>query len=52
MEIKKAYTVHYTLNGEKMIGGARGNNEAEALEEFAVFHGGENYKIEKIEFYK
>lgn len=50
----KTFTVYYTIKGDdtKYVGSARGNNEQEALAEFAVYHSRENYEIEKIVFYK
>jgi hypothetical protein len=48
----KTYTVYYKIGEDKYVGSGRGNNEAEALHEFEVFHSRENYEIEKVELYK
>lgn len=48
------FTVCYKLKNDDTayVGSAYGENEAEALDYFAVFHSGENYEIESIKRYK
>lgn len=52
----KEYTVYYKSNeGEKMVGSAYGNTEAEALENFKnnmyIYNGGA-YEVTSVELYK
>ena len=52
----KEYTVYYkSYEGDKMVGSAYGNNEAEALENFKekmyIYNGGA-YEVTGIQFYK
>lgn len=50
----KSYTIYYRLKDDSTayVGGAYGNNEAEALAYFAASHRGEDYEIECIKLYK
>lgn len=54
--MKNVYTVYYKSNeGDNMVGSAYGDNEAEALENFAedmnIYNAGP-FEITGIEFYK
>lgn len=54
--MKNVYTVYYKSNeGDNMVGSAYGNNEAEALKNFAenmyICNAGA-YEVKGIEFYK
>lgn len=48
------YTVYYKIKNDntKYVGSAYGENEAEALSYFDVFHRHEAYEIEEIKRYK